>query len=135
MRWRLQDSPATSCCGLEMWAPESDQVSWAFAAPGYCGDHWQLGRATMTVLGFRPVQAGETEQGYAYAKWAQCSGVRSAQEHARERIAELHQHVICPLFDPSGESRVDRIARLMLSAPAPDELPSLSDQCMECDRE
>jgi hypothetical protein len=51
-----------------MRSATTDQPSWAFAAPGYCCDHWQLGRATMTVLGFRPVPGGETEQGNDYIR-------------------------------------------------------------------
>ena len=120
-----------------MRSATTDQPSWAFAAPGYCCDHWQLGRATMTVLGFRPVPGGETEQGITYAKWMQCSGERSSRQHASERISELHQHVILPSFDPNGESRVDRIARAVLNAPVPAVVPTVaahsSLQCMECE--
>ena len=134
--WQPRYGP-TSCCGLEMRSATTDQPSWAFAAPGYCCDHWQLGRATMTVLGFRPVPGGETEQGITYAKWMQCSGERSSRQHASERISELHQHVILPSFDPNGESRVDRIARAVLNAPVPAVVPTLaahsSLQCMECE--
>ena len=65
--WQPRYGP-TSCCGLEMRSATTDQPSWAFAAPGYCCDHWQLGRATMTVLGFRPVPGGETEQGNDYIR-------------------------------------------------------------------
>lgn len=129
-------SAPTSCCALEMWELACGggvHATWAFAAPGYCSEHWQLGRATMTVLGFRPVDGGVTTEGHRYTKWAQCGGVRSAQEHRRERIAELHEHVISPLFDPSGDSRADRIARLLLSAPVSDELPTLPGLCMQCD--
>ena len=60
--WQPRYGP-TRCCGLEMRSATTDQPSWAFAAPGYCCDHWQLGRATMTVLGFRPVQAARRSKG------------------------------------------------------------------------
>ena len=37
-------------------------TSLAFASPGFCPEHWQVGRATMTALGFRAVHAGDVKR-------------------------------------------------------------------------
>lgn len=142
----LQDEPAN-------WG--SKLTSFAFAAPGFCPEHWQVGRATMTALGFRAVHAGDVKrlcqdpggvaeldlatlpeaerrqqkltyaddiESIPYARWAPAHGERSAREHLAARRAELQQHVIDALYEPDGKSRVDRVARCILSSPIP-ELP------------
>jgi len=141
-------SPPTSCCALSLWTMEKEEEieSWAFAAPGYCAEHWQVGRATMAVLGFRPVYGGTTIDGHKYAKWVQCGGQQARKEHLQARQTELRMHVSDPVFNPAGRSRVDMIAKHVLALPVlpsaalpePASAPSTShlsvnETCMECD--
>lgn len=125
-------------------------TSFAFASPGFCPEHWQVGRATMTVLGFRAVHAGEVkrfveypggiasasaedeqvakDEGEApeaipYARWDPAHSERTAREHLAARHAELQTHVVHALHRPDGPSRVDQLARCILASPIP-ELPA-----------
>ena len=72
--------------------------SLAFAAPGYCFEHWQAGRATMTVLGFRAVEEDTTamKDGAPYARWEKASSTRAAKAFAGVRREELRMHVADP---------------------------------------
>ena len=93
----------------------------------------------MTVLGFRPVRGGETASGDQYAKWIQCGGERSRQEHRQARHAELRMHVPDPLYNPAGSSRVDRVSQAVLSAqvPVPAAVQAASEPmqlCAPCER-
>jgi hypothetical protein len=102
-------------CDVDVDGYDDETESTAFASPGFCSDHWQVGRATMTVLGFKPVIVGETKKGSGvnYTKWAQASGVRSSKEYAKERLRQLEDHIYNLPYTPGGprggQTDADRI--------------------------
>ena len=59
------------------------------------------------------------EESIPYTRWQQATGDRASKEHAQERRDVLRTHVVHPLFEPNGCSRVDLVAHHVLRAPPP----------------
>ena len=52
------------------------------------------------------------------------------RDHVKARHAELQQHVLDPLFEPDGRTRVAQLARCILAAPVP-EVPASHEEELE----
>ena len=94
-------------------AVDDFMLTTAFAAPGYCFKCWQLGRATMTALGFRLELENATEgrvslpghePGKLKARWVHNSTAKSAEKHRKARTAQLKEHVFAPYCDQKAKS-------------------------------